>query len=120
MTAAGEVGELGNGEVVGVGQTNHFVLETEHKDDSIGVTEALTVPDTHHERVVVDVQTVVQLMEFHLVLVDDVRADGDVTEGAALAAAAFEVEVSAGVGSPLDGQAAHRDEPRSRNSWYSR
>ena len=111
VTTAGKVGEFGDGEVIGVGQTDHFVLETEHKDDSIGITEALTVPDTHYERVVVDIQTVVQLMEFHLVLVDDVRADGDVTEGTALAAAALEVEVAADVGCPLDGQTACGDEP---------
>lgn len=110
VSAAGEVGEFGNREVVGVGQTDHFVLQTEHKDDCIGVTEALTVPDTHYERVVVDVETVVQLMEFHLVLVDDVRADGNVAEGAAFAAAALEVEVAADMGGPLDGQTAHGDE----------
>ena len=49
-------------------------------------------------------------MELHLMLVNDVRTDGDVAEGTALAAAAFQIEITSHMGGPLDGQTAHRDE----------
>lgn len=108
--AAGEVGQLGDSKVVGVGHADSLVLQTEHKDDGIGISEALAIPHAEYKGIVVQIHTVIQLVKFHLMLVDDIRADGDIAEGAAFAASAFQIEIASEVRGPFDGQAGDGDE----------
>ena len=63
------------------------------------VGEAVAAPNAHGEGIELHIEAFTEIVEAELVFVDEVGADGDVTEGGLLLALALEVEVGADVGS---------------------
>lgn len=107
MCACGVVGELGDRYVVAVADFEEVPLNAGQEDECIGVFDTVTIPYANKEGHPVEIETVVEVVEGSLVLIDEVgRNDGGAqTQGGCTALFGSEVDHTAGMSSELDGDA---------------
>lgn len=67
------VGEFGDGHVVAVADFEVVLLEAHLEDEGVGILDAVAEPDSDEERHPVEVETIVEVVEASLILIDEVR-----------------------------------------------
>ena len=126
VCATGVVGEFADSGIVRVSHLEPFILHAEHHDEGVHVVvgdrlgdghavgidtretftlvgQTVTEPHTDCKRIEVEVETFAEVVEILLMLVDEVRTDGDIAERSFLFALAFKVKITADVSRPFHG-----------------
>ena len=99
------VAQLGDRHVVAIADFEVVMLGTDHEDESIGVFKSVAIPATHEEGHPVEVETIVEIVETTLILIDEVGGDdrGAKTQRRLTAALLGDVNQTTSIGSELDG-----------------
>ena len=106
MCSSGIVGQFRDCDVVAVADFEIILLDTDHKDEGVGVFGAVAIPETDEEGHPVEIETIVEIVESALILIDEVGGDdrGAETEGRGAAFFFRDIDKTTGV----DGE-FHRD-----------
>ena len=104
VSAGGAVGELRDGDIVAVADLEIVGLEAYHEDESIGVFDAVAIPDADKEGKPVKVDAIVKIVKAALVLVDEIGGDdrGAEAEGGGATFLLGDVDKTAGIDSKFE------------------
>ena len=80
VRAGRAVSQLRNGGIIAVAHLEVVLLHTHHKDESIRVLYTIAIPHSHEEGHPVEIQTIVEVMETTLILIDKVGRDNRLAE----------------------------------------
>ena len=69
------IGQFGDSHIIAISDLEVIVLCSYHKNESIGVLKTVTIPCAYNERHPVEIETIIEIMESSLILINEVGGD---------------------------------------------